>query len=62
MVKDYIQNLTEERMLKLIEYARRPGYLPLEEDLITPWTVDGITCNELRAAADEWVPNEAFAT
>lgn len=59
-VAGYIKGLTEERVLKLIEYARRGGdYLPLEEDLISPWTTDGHTVNEARAAIDDHLIVEA---
>jgi hypothetical protein len=57
VVSGYVKGLAESRMLNLIEYARRGGdYLPLEEDLISPWTVDGPTVNEGRAAIDDYLP------
>lgn len=58
MVAGYLKGLTKERMLKLIEYSDRSSYLPLEEDLLTPFTNDGLTCNEVRASIDDWNPYE----
>lgn len=43
-----------ERLEKLKELAKRPGYFSFEDDLTTPFGYNGVTCNELHAAFDEW--------
>ena len=34
--------------------ARGGRYLPYDEDITTPWTMDSLTCNELLEAIDGW--------